>query len=140
MKIRGGVLALLSGLMPLCGCGKPEPTVPATVHGLVTYQGRPLAGGLIVFAPDKEKGNTGKSLSAKIDSSGNYKLSHEGNATVTPGWYRVAIADPPDVFTEASGYPRFPNALRRPDKSGIEREVVSAKDNGIDFVIEVSGE
>ena len=41
------------------GCGKSEPAM-ATVKGAVTFQGRPLAGGLVVFAPDRDKGNVGK--------------------------------------------------------------------------------
>ena len=38
---------------------------------------------------------------------------------------------------EASGYPRFPAALRRPDQSGIEREVTAGVENLIDLHIVV---
>ncbi|OWK43433.1 hypothetical protein [Fimbriiglobus ruber] len=129
--------AVLAGALGLAGCGKPEPRPAAAVRGVVTYQGVPLAGGMVVFAPCREKGTVGKSVSATVATDGGFRLAVEGADAVVPGWYRVALADPPGVFTEAAGYPRFPAALRRPDKSGLEREVVAGKDNVFVFQVEV---
>ncbi len=129
--LRTSLLALVL-LAPL-GCGKPAPAPAATVRGRVLFQGRPLAGGMVVFAPDREKGNAGKPLSATIDAEGRYTLRHEGAAAVPPGWYRVALADPPDGYEGV----RFPAALRRPDKSGLEREVLPGQENVFHFEIDL---
>lgn len=123
------VIVLILGV----GCGKSDRAPDATVQGRVLFQGRPLAGGVVVFAPDREKGTAGKPLTATIDSNGRYKLTVEGAAAVPPGWYRVALADSPASFDDV----RFPAALRRPDKSGLEREVLAGKENVFHFEIEI---
>jgi hypothetical protein len=119
------------------GCGKTERPAPATVRGTVLFQGKPLAGGLIVFAPDRDKGATGQPLSATIGPDGGYTLTHEGSPVVLPGWYRVAIANPPTTFDDGTASPRFPAALRRPDQAGLNREIYPAQDNVLNFEIEV---
>ena len=131
-------LALLLGLsLGAAGCGKPASAKSATVRGQVLLQSRPLIGGVVVFAPNRDRGNAGKTVFAKIDEQGHYELGRDGDPAVTPGWYRVAIAEPADLNLEASGYPRFPPALRRPDLSGVEREVAPGRDNVIDLSITV---
>jgi hypothetical protein len=120
------------------GCGKSEPSAATLVKGSVTFQGRPLAGGLVVFAPDREKGNAGKPLTATVGPDGWYRLEADGSAPVTPGWYRVAIADPPETFGEEFGRSRLPAALRRPDRSGLDREVRAGRENVFHFEIEVT--
>jgi hypothetical protein len=126
------------GFLAAAGCGKPTPAAPATVRGTVNFQGQPLAGGLIVFTPDREKGTPGGPLSATIGPDGGYQLSREGSPVVPAGWYRVAIADPPATFADDSAAPRFPAALRRPDQAGLNREVHAARENVLNFDIEVS--
>ena len=120
----------------LLGCGKPQPEASATVHGQVTFQGEPLAGGLIVFAPNHQLGNDGPAYSAKLDNDGKYRLEDAGHASIQPGAYRVAIADAPQRLS-GDGTP-FPKALRRPDLSGLERTVVAERENIINFEIEVA--
>jgi hypothetical protein len=132
----GAAAVLVATAMLAAGCGREEPAAVA-VKGSVTFQGRPLAGGLVVFAPDREKGNSGKPLNATIGPDGWYRLTAEGSAGVTPGWYRVAIADPPGAFAEGAGRPRFPAALRRPDRSGLDREVLAGKENVFHFEVVV---
>ena len=137
--IAAGVVALAAagGFVPAGGCQRTAPAAPATVRGLVTFQGRPLAGGLVVFAPDREKGNGAKPATATIDPDGRFQLTADGSPTIAPGWYRVALADPPGVFSEDAGFPRFPAALRRPDRSGLDREVVAGRENVFAFQVEV---
>jgi len=130
------VATLLGGVAGFVGCSSSQPAAPASVRGVVMFQNQPLSGGLIVFAPDHEKGNAGKPVRSTIDSEGRYTLTTDGSASVTPGWYRIALADPPGVFTEELGFPPFPPALRRPDRSGISREVRPGE-NVFDFLIEV---
>lgn len=128
--------ALAAACAALAGCGTSDPPAPATVRGAVTFGGRPLAGGLVVFAPDREKGAVGKALAATVAPDGGYRLPSDGSASVPPGWYRVAIADAPGVF--GSDGQRFPAALRRPDRSGLSREVKPGADNVLNFDIDVT--
>ncbi len=136
---------LLLICLVLAGCGSASrEDVPTTVRGRVTVQGRPMAGGMIVFAPHPEYGGKGRAATAEIDANGEYELTFDGGKTIAPGWYRVALADPPYWTTVAPGdAPRlsavsgFPEALRRPDRSGLEREVISGKQNEFEFHIEV---
>jgi hypothetical protein len=134
VALAGGATAASVG-----GCSRPEPAAPATVRGTVTFQGRPLAGGLVVFAPDREKGNPGRPVSATVAADGTYRLTVDGTTAVAPGWYRVAIADPPEWYVQETGLPRFPPALRRPDRAGLNRQVVPGQENVFDFLIEVPG-
>ena len=126
---------LAAGLLLAAGCGKDEPAA-ATVKGAVTFQGRPLAGGLVVFAPDRDKGNAGKPVSATVGPDGWYHLTADGSSQVVAGWYRVAIAEAPGWAADSHGV-RFPAALRRPDRAGLDREVLAGRENVFHFEIEV---
>jgi hypothetical protein len=132
-------LIAIGAVTAVFGCSPDAPpAATATVRGSVTFQGRPLAGGLVVFAPDREKGNAGKPARATIAPDGTFALAVEGVNAVAPGWYRVALADPPGVFHEGAGLPRFPTALRRPDRSGLAREVVAGRENVFVFEVEMT--
>jgi hypothetical protein len=124
-------------LFGLLGCSAGTPTPAPIVRGTVTFQGRPLAGGIIVFAPDSQRGSTVPMRQLTLDSQGAFVFGVDGIAPLIAGWYRIAIAEPPGVFTEAYGYPRFPAALRRPDRSGLSREVKSGYDQTFGFAVEV---
>jgi hypothetical protein len=120
------------------GCGSSSPPAAATVRGLVTFQGQPLVGGVVVFAPDRERGTSGKPATATVAQDGSFRLTGDGGTPVPPGWYRVAVADRPGSLSDADGSARFPTALRRPDRSGLEREVLAGRDNVFVFQIEVA--
>jgi hypothetical protein len=133
---RGAFVALGIGVVALAlalpmGCAKAPSADPAKVGGTVLFQGRALADGLIVFTPDPDRGNGGKLFTANINSNGRFQLA-DGTAAVAPGWYRVAIAEP------AGWYGNFPAELRRPDRSGLEREVKPGMDHDFDFAIELT--
>jgi len=115
------------------GChSSSAPTGKTTVRGRVTFQGHPVAGGLVVFAPDPERGASGKPVRAETGPDGVFQLQVEGTPRVPPGWYRVALAPPP-----TAGPSNFPAALRRPDRSTIVREVAAGKDHFFEFAVEV---
>lgn len=115
------------------GCTGGE-RAPATVRGRVLFQGKPLAGGTIVFAPHPERGPAAPSAFAAIDHQGTFRLQSGNSPYIAAGWYCVAVADPGTRETWAA----FPAALRRPDRSGIEREVRPGIDNVFDFHIEIN--
>ena len=112
-----------------CGCGT-KPQAPATVEGTVRFLGRPLAGGMVVFTPDRDRGTTGKPIAAEVLADGRYELP---SSILAAGWYRVSISDPPAFH---SG---FPATLRRPDRSGLSREIHPGRDHRYDFHIEAAG-
>ena len=118
------------------GCGKSAPAPSAAVSGRVTFQGQPLAGGTVVFVPDRDRGFDGKPLRADTGPDGTFQLN--GGAAVPPGWYRVALAGPPVYDAGAlSGGAVFPPKLARPDQSGQAREVVAGRSHAFAFAVEV---
>ncbi|CAN5512716.1 hypothetical protein BH11PLA2_BH11PLA2_09120 [soil metagenome] len=124
-------IALLILLTVITGCGSSAKT-PATVRGRVLFQGQPLAGGTVVFTPHPDRGPAGKPATATLDADGSFRLEAEGKPYIVAGWYRVALADPGTTRTWAI----FPPSLRRPDRSGLEREVIAGQDNVFEFHIE----
>jgi hypothetical protein len=111
--------ALLAALIPILGsgsgCGVPEAsaklatTVP--VSGKVTYKGKPLTHGTVVFEPD-----AGREAHGEIGPDGVYRLStfKQGDGAVV-GAHRVSI----------SGLNKkdLPLKYHRPSSSEIEFEV-----------------
>jgi hypothetical protein len=116
------------------GCKRPAPPGATTVRGAVTFQGRPLSGGLVVFSPDPDRGGSGKPARGDLDPDGRFRLTLADSEAVPACWYRVAILGLP-----AAGAP-FPPKLARPDLSGIVREVKSGRENVFDFAVEVSSQ
>lgn len=113
-----------------CGCSA-KPVAPATVEGTVSFLGRPLAGGLVVFTPDRSRGTNGKPVTADVLADGRYAFPVTG---ILPGWYRVSISDPPS-WNAVDG---FPAALRRPDRAGLSREILPGRDHRFDFLIDAA--
>lgn len=126
----GAVLVALPG-----GCGSAS-NVPTTVKGIVQFQGYPLAGGTVAFAPDADRGSSGRPLTAEVQADGTFQLHASGSASVPPGWYRVAIADMPPPPGYSTTFAGFPSKLRRPDRSDLLRQVQPGKENYFEFLIE----
>lgn len=128
----GGVLIAAPG-----GCSRKSASSITTVRGKVTYEGEPLAGGLIVFAPDPDRGTSGKPAQSELAADGSFQLTQAGEAAIQPGWYRVAIAPAP-LFAPGSLRDRvpFPLDLSRPDRSKVFREVKAGQENTFEFTIE----
>jgi len=118
------------------GCGSPV-VAPTSVRGSATFHRHPMTGGMVVFVPDRERGTDGELLTATIGENGTFRLA-DGAKTVPPGWYRVALADPPEWYGLEPNGTAFPSSLRRPDKSGIECEVIAGKENVFEFAVELT--
>ncbi len=74
------LLSFTVGLGFLCSLGgcSQDFTKPklGKVHGKVTYNGKPLDGGRVLFTPAAGKGGeTGQSASGEIDSDGTYEMT-----------------------------------------------------------------
>lgn len=128
LVLAGGAAAVSLHL----GCSRSSapPSAPTTVRGRVTFQGQPVAGGLVVFTPDRDRGASGKPVRGETGPDGTFRLQLDGGPAVPPGWYRVAIAPPPADTA-------FPPQLRRPDRSGLVREVAAGTENVFEFAVEV---
>jgi hypothetical protein len=119
------------------GIGK---TVP--VAGIVTWNGKPLEGGIIVFRPDRSKGNTGRDAHGVIEADGSYALFTASGAQeregAAPGWYQVGVvstkeADPGAKRIGAMPPPatsRIPIEYANPAASGLAVEVVESAPAG----------
>jgi len=120
---RIGTLCL--ALLPLAGCGdKAKPDL--VVRGQVLYRGDPVAGGLIVFAPNPDRGSDGPVLVATLQDDGSFTLTGPDGRPVPAGWYRIAIAPKAgtvDAPTPERPYPGLPVKYRNPGLSGLEREI-----------------
>lgn len=125
------LLALAAGAVAVSvhlGCNRhSEPAGPTAVKGRVSFQGEAVPGAMVVFAPDRERGASGKPIRAETGPDGVFELKEP-----LPGWYRVAIAPPAE-----SNWAHFPPQLRRPDTSTVSREVVAGKENLFEFAVEV---
>jgi hypothetical protein len=53
-------------LLLLGGCSGPKAPPRYELSGAVTYDGKPVPAGYIIFAPDRSKGNDGPGASAEI--------------------------------------------------------------------------
>ena len=117
----GAALAALA-LLPCWGCGSDAahhtaPTVP--VKGRITYKGRPLTQGTVVFEP----ADIGREAHGDVQSDGTFVLStfKEGDGAV-PGLHRVAVSGNPKAGKEA-----VPLKYRNPSSSKTEIEVTEGK-------------
>jgi hypothetical protein len=90
-----GALLLLTAAV---GCGAGT----GTVKGQVTYQDKPVPGGLIMFVPTDSKHN---SVTAEIDENGNYEL------TAPVGEVRISVDNQNLKPPEPSGPPSLPPDL-----------------------------
>jgi hypothetical protein len=118
------------------GCGSSAPPGPATVRGKLTFNGRPVVGGLVVFSPDPQRGGSGKPASAETGPDGAFQLQLDKSPTIPAGWYRVALMPAP-VIPDPLAPPStlFPAKLARPDLSGLEREVRAGVEHVFDFAV-----
>ncbi len=126
---------LLAFELAVAGCQRcPEPL--ALVHGKVTFQGRPLPGGTIVFLPDTSRGTHGSIAMAEIHADGTYTLKTDDAFGATPGHHRVTIAShvaPYLAMSPPAWRAGLPTKYRDPHLSGLAVEVLPGADNSINF-------
>ena len=119
----------------LAGCGEQGPKTHP-VSGKVSYQGKPLPFGAIMFVPAE-----GSAASARIESDGTYKVD------LTPGPHKVSvIAIPPrqgrpdptkEGGLDTTGFPEpqplVPPKYNQPESSGVQIDVKPTGENTIDI-------
>ncbi len=131
MSLRRICLCVL--VLLVAGCGDNGGRVPVT--GLVTFDGKPLEDGNIVFSGEQGAAGVGKIV------NGSFTMSETGEETgVLPGSYSVLISSwfeelgavqPNGSFSP--GKPRIPLYYRDPKKSGLTVEVKQGEKNYFTF-------
>lgn len=72
----------------LSGCGSSDQKETASVQGLVTFRGEPLAGATVFFVPEK-----GPRATAETDANGTFKLmTYRPGDGAVPGEFKVSVA------------------------------------------------
>src|SRR5439155_14704181 len=100
-RMRGRLPASVSAGLLVCllaGCGGPK-VVP--VIGTATLDGKPLAGFVVTFNPDADKGHEGRmDCSARLGGEGQYSITMDDGFKqykgAPPGWYKVTLWSPDD--------------------------------------------
>jgi hypothetical protein len=122
---------LCAAFVALGGCDRGH-TGATIVRGQILYRGEPVAGGLVVLAPNPERGSSGPLTTAILNDDGSFTMTGADGKPVPPGWYRIAIAPRAgtvDFPTVERPYPGVPARYRNPALSGLEREVKAGVDN-----------
>lgn len=110
-----------------CGDGASPLSAPRyPVSGAVTFRGKPVSEGKVIFY----RSQVG-SITAKIDKAGAFVFDEAQG--VPAGDYRVGLA-PPEVYEiPPRPHPTFPDKYRFADTSGLTATVKSAGDNLFTF-------
>jgi hypothetical protein len=127
---------LVLGAMLMVGCGPSGPEV-ATVEGMVTLDGKPLEGALVMFTPVAG----GRPAAARTDEGGCYELQYtEDREGALLGEHIVSIS----TYQEgdvSSGIANVPEKV--PAKYNVKsdlKQTVEAGDNNFDFPLNSEGE
>jgi len=85
----------------VAGCGPAAPQL-ASVGGVITLKGRPVANIEVVFVPDGE--TSGRDIATYTDQAGNYAIVHNPNLNigVPVGVHRVLLRDA-DLYLVPAG-------------------------------------
>lgn len=130
-RLLGGAIAPLF----VIGCGGSAGVKTYPVKGVVTFQGQPLADGIVSFYPE-----SGRPASGVTNAQGEFFLStFQPQDGAAAGAYKVALAEPTvqsaegDYSVPEEKPPRFPVKYTDPSRSGLTAAVKPAADNTFTF-------
>ena len=105
-KLRGGLTGTFAwALLPVfLGCGEPNPLERRAVHGVVTYQGKPVDYGAITFLPDDPQHGVNSGAMIEGGKSSNYALTKRMMYNEPDTWNLLMskFSDLPMDFADAS--------------------------------------
>jgi hypothetical protein len=108
------------------GCGRDFEQAP--VEGRVTYKGKPVPLGAVMFVP-----SNGLAAVSSVDAKGYYRLhSRAPGDGATVGVHKIAFIPP---FPPPPGYPNIPLRYRDAETSGLSFEVKSGTRNVCDIAM-----
>lgn len=108
------------------GCQQKGETL-GTVSGNVTFQGKPVTQGMVMFRAQER----GIYMTAQLDDKGHYEVKQATGAGLSPGEYQVSI-NPPVVDAPMGGpisrptFSNIPLKYRDPNTSGLTLSVTEA--------------
>lgn len=120
-------LAAVTLSVAVSGCSGEPHVSTAPVQGKVTYDGKPVEKGEVLFVSE-----TGFAASAALDSEGRYALASQYGRGIPPGKYKVAISPPPakqvpgsdpPAALSAKDFPDIPKKYWTTDGSGLTASV-----------------
>lgn len=141
--VRAPFALFLCGLTLLSGCsgGSAEHIERAAVKGTVTYDGKPLASGSILFVPDVDA--AGKPLRGKaaqaIITDGTYSLTADEGPTVGNNKVQISATRKTGKFQESDGQKIEIEQQYLPAKYNSSTTLsheIKAGDNTADFTLE----
>jgi hypothetical protein len=120
-------------LVGIAGCKSVEKL--GRVSGKVTFQGSPVAEGMVLFSCiDK-----GVNMTATLQSDGSYEIIMAKGAGLPLGTYRVCVNPPPTFYPigqaapkQTKQYPSIPMKYRKYETSGLTINVKDG-DNRLDI-------
>ncbi len=98
-------ISMAAILIGVAACGSNNGLNLASVSGKVTYKGKPIKNGTVMFVPNESKGATGPQAIGTIKNDGTYSLSsQDANDGAVVGWHKVGILglDPEPISKEAA--------------------------------------
>jgi hypothetical protein len=132
---------LFGQLLFLLGCGQASGLQLAEVEGVVTYQGKVLDHGKVVFSP--KSGTLGPAAIGKIQVDGSYVMQTTGREGAAIGSHKVTVHCRREL-TQAEIQNRsllvpdslIPDRYWKKDQSPLECDVVAGETNKYDIVLE----
>jgi len=125
------MIALAAMVLTAAGCGSDDlPLAP--VHGTVTYQGKPLDHGKVVFFP--EAGTPGPQAVGAIESDGTFRMQTIGRDGAAVGRHRVLVHCRRPARPEEQGPTGVP-----PSESLIPRKNSVLEDSPLRFEVKEGG-
>jgi hypothetical protein len=130
------VLALLA---LQSGCGGRLPFDAAAVTGTVTYQGKPLDHGKVIFVP--EQGTPGPDAVGLIQSDGSFEMYSGSTPGVAAGKHRVTVHCPSKLTPEqmaamALPKPLIPETYGRVDTTPLTCELKKGEKREFNITLE----
>lgn len=104
-----GVATAVVFTLLIAGCsGEPE---RGPVTGVVTLDGKPLPGVMVVFVPDPDHGTPGQRSVARTDKDGRYVVhTDKDQEGASVGIHRVSLYDPLAFPAQEGGFPGLPSS------------------------------
>lgn len=127
MRQHGFMLSVLVIGAIAFGCSKSGPTV-VEVQGVVTYQGKPVPKGTVLFLPKPNTDGSFHPASGVIAGDGSYSMkAFPGRKGVVPGEYLVAVNAYTGSLMDGDAVYLVPEKFASPVSSGLAL-VVMAED------------
>ena len=134
-------LMLLSVLLIALGCGQEEGLPLASVEGSVTYEGKLLGHGKVVFSP--QSGTPGPLATGKIQPDGSFAMMTTGHEGAAVGSHKVTIhcrreLTPTEIKNRSMVVPEslIPAKYWKQKESQLTFEVEADEDNEYEIVLE----